>query len=120
MSNEDIKNDIAKAMLSAAHELSLYIANANEELRKKVNSQTETEPDWHDTQTCYKLAQDSKRVEAMALRIKELENQNSLLEGGLKGFIHLMGLIESGSLENYPDHLSNYSDHCAEILEQSK
>mgnify|MGYP003647204629 CR=1 FL=1 len=56
----------------------------------------------------------------MALRIKELENQNSLLEGGLKGFIHLMGLIESGSLENYPDHLSNYSDHCAEILEQSK
>ena len=73
MSDEDIKNDIAKTMLSAAHELSLYIAGANEELRKKVNSQTEAEPDWHDTQTCYELAQDSKRVEAMALRIKELE-----------------------------------------------
>ena len=73
MSNEDIKNDIAKTMLSAAHELSLYIADANEGLRKKVDIQTETEPDWHDTQTCYELAQDSKRVEAMALRIKELE-----------------------------------------------
>jgi hypothetical protein len=70
----NINNDIAKTMLSAAHELSLYIAGANKELRKKVNSQTETEPDWHDTQTCYELAQDSKRVEAMALRIKELES----------------------------------------------
>ena len=61
-----------------------------------------------------------KEAEAKDARIKELENQNSLLEGGLKGFIHLMSLIESGSLENYPDHLSNYSDHCSEILEQNK
>ena len=69
----DIKSDIAETMISAAHELSLYIAEANQELRMKVHSQTESEPDWHDTQTCYELAQDAKRVIAMQARIVELE-----------------------------------------------
>ena len=69
----DINNDIARTMLSAAHELSLYIAEANQELRMKVHSQTESETDWHDTQTCYELAQDAKRVIAMQARIVELE-----------------------------------------------
>ena len=69
----DINNDIARTMLSAAHELSEYIADANQELRRKVYSQTESDPDWHDTQTCYELAQDAKRVIAMQARIVELE-----------------------------------------------
>ena len=69
----DIKSDIAETMISAAHELSLYIAEANQELRMKVHSQTESEPDCHDAQTCYELAQDAKRVIAMQARIVELE-----------------------------------------------
>ena len=75
----DINSDISETMLSAAHELSLYIAEANQELRKKVHSQTETEPDWHDTQTCYELAQDAKRVIAMQGRIVELEGALKVL-----------------------------------------
>ena len=84
----DIKSDIAETMISAAHELSLYIAEANQELRMKVHSQTESEPDWHDTQTCYELAQDAKRVIAMQARIVELEGVvTDLLLGSSHDFL---------------------------------
>ena len=39
----------------AASELSVLIASYNARLRKQVNSQTETEPDYMDMQTCHEL-----------------------------------------------------------------
>jgi hypothetical protein len=57
------KDKDLKLLAFASAELEAHITKANNRINKKVNSSTETEPDWYDYQTCQELLELARDIE---------------------------------------------------------
>jgi len=56
--------DDIELLESAASELAKFIDSHNDEIKKKITNQTESEPDYYDAQTCQELMDLANRIHA--------------------------------------------------------